>query len=326
MKPYALLEEAAKAGVRTFALTKDIHCTAGIPDFVRDAMRYFNIRPVAGIEFRDGARLLYIGLAKNNNGFQRLNELLSPICWMTMRCLSVRPSLRISFFIYPMHNAPQRLRSNERVGIRPLAEPRGSPLSPFHNGVRCRPQDLVALPVTLRNKVDHNVHRLLRTVAKNTVLSMLPPEELAQPDEVFRSEAEVLHLYRDFPQLLENAQRLLDACDIAFDGSDRDVEGVGCERRGSREKLHRDTLEGMAYRYPRTSAKVKARVQHELKVIEDMGFISYFLINQDIVDHAAPEGASSMWGVGVEPTAWWRIACASPMWIPWNWTSTSSGS
>ncbi len=289
MKPYALLEEAAKAGVRSFALT-DIHCTAGIPDFVRDAMRYFNIRPVAGIEFRAGARLLYIGLAKNNNGFQRLNELLSPHLLDDEVLPERAPELEDVFFIYPMQNAPQRLRPNERVGIRPWELTR-LPFSPFHNGVRCRPQDLVALlPVTLRNKVDHNVHRLLRTVAKNTVLSMLPPEELAQPDEVFRSEAEVRHLYRDFPQLLENAQRLLDACDIAFDGSDKTWKVLGASAAEDREKLHRDTLAGMAYRYPNASAQVKARVQHELKVIEDMGYISYFLINQDIVEHARRRG------------------------------------
>ncbi|MBK7940818.1 MAG: PHP domain-containing protein [Flavobacteriales bacterium] len=76
MKPDALLEEAARMGVRSFALT-DIHCSAGIPDLVRDAPRY-GVRPVAGIEFRQGPKLLYIGLARNNDGFQRLNELLSP--------------------------------------------------------------------------------------------------------------------------------------------------------------------------------------------------------------------------------------------------------
>ncbi|MBK9058772.1 MAG: hypothetical protein IPL81_02425 [Flavobacteriales bacterium] len=54
-----------------------MHNTAGIPDFVRLAESH-GIRPVAGIEFRQGPRLLYIGLAKNNDGFQQLNELLSP--------------------------------------------------------------------------------------------------------------------------------------------------------------------------------------------------------------------------------------------------------
>ncbi|MEO7082302.1 MAG: PHP domain-containing protein, partial [Flavobacteriales bacterium] len=76
MKPEVLLEEAYKAGVRTLALT-DIHNTAGIPEFVRLAESQ-GIRPVAGIEFRRGPGLLYIGLAKNNDGFQQLNELLSP--------------------------------------------------------------------------------------------------------------------------------------------------------------------------------------------------------------------------------------------------------
>jgi DNA polymerase III alpha subunit len=76
MKPDALLEEAAKAGVRTFALT-DIHCTAGIPDFVRDAPR-FDVRPVAGIEFRQGARLLYIGLAKNNDRLPAAERIAEP--------------------------------------------------------------------------------------------------------------------------------------------------------------------------------------------------------------------------------------------------------
>ncbi len=75
LKPEALLEEAAKAGVRTLALT-DIHCSAGIPDLLRNAADH-GVRPVAGIEFRQGARLLYIGIARNNDGFQQLVKDLS---------------------------------------------------------------------------------------------------------------------------------------------------------------------------------------------------------------------------------------------------------
>jgi DNA polymerase III alpha subunit len=52
MKPEALLGRSAEGGCAHLALT-DIHCTAGIPDFVRDAHR-FGVRPVAGIEFRQG--------------------------------------------------------------------------------------------------------------------------------------------------------------------------------------------------------------------------------------------------------------------------------
>jgi len=284
MKPDALLEEAQKAGVRTLALT-DIHCTAGIPDLVRDAKR-FDVRPVAGIEFRLGARLLYIGIAKNNNGFQQLNELLSPHLLDGETISERAPELADAFFIYPFSSAPAQLRKNERIGIAPRDLTR-LPFSPWAK----RPQDLVALmPVTFRNKKDFNTHRLLRTVAKNTVVSMLPKEELAAPDECFRSTEEVKHIYRDFPFLLRNTEELLEQCSIAFDGSDKTRAILGESAAHDREKLHRDTLEGLRYRYQDASAKVLARMHHELDVIERMGFISYFLINQDIVNYARSRG------------------------------------
>lgn len=280
MKPDVLLEEAAKAGVRTLALT-DIHSSAGIPDFVRDAKR-FDIRPVAGIEFRQGTRVLYIGIAKNNDGFQQLNELLSPRLLDGEEIPERAPELKDVFFVYPFTNAPHQLRPNERVGIKPGDLTR-LPFSPWSERLR----DLVALlPVTFRQKRDHNVHRLLRTVAKNTVITMLPSEELASPDECFRAENELKRIYQDFPQLLVNTERLLEQCSIAFDGSDKTREVFGASRAVDRERLHADTREGLKYRYPNASEKVLKRMNHELDVIERMGFISYFLINQDIVRYA----------------------------------------
>jgi DNA polymerase-3 subunit alpha len=284
MSPQALLEEAQRAGARTVALT-DIHCSAGIPDFVRDAPRY-GVRPVAGIEFRDGARLLYIGIARSNAGFQQLNELLSAHLLDDAAIPARAPELEEAFFIYPFGHAPTQLRPHERVGIQP-GELTRLPFSPWAK----RMDVLVALmPVTLRGKKDYNVHRLLRTVAKNTVVSLLPQEELAAPDELFRSEEEARRIYRDFPQLLANAERLLAQCGIGFDGSDKTRAAFTGSPAEDRAKLHRDALEGLRYRYPKASAKVMARLWHELDVIEQMGFISYFLINQDIVDHARSRG------------------------------------
>jgi DNA polymerase-3 subunit alpha len=57
-------------------LMADINNTTGIIDFVK-ACRKAGIHPMAGVEFRDGNRLLYTGIAQNNKGFKELNELLS---------------------------------------------------------------------------------------------------------------------------------------------------------------------------------------------------------------------------------------------------------
>ena len=70
-----LVEEAGKLKLEALGLT-DINNTTGTLDFVR-ICREKGIRPLAGIEFRDGGKLLYTGLAANNAGFRELNEFLS---------------------------------------------------------------------------------------------------------------------------------------------------------------------------------------------------------------------------------------------------------
>ncbi len=286
LSPQALLEEAAKAGVRAMALT-DIHCTAGIPDFVRLAEKGFGIRPVAGIEFRQGARLLYIGIAKDNDGFQRLNELLSPHLLDGVSLPEHPPELDNAFFILPFATPHRRLRPNERIGIRP-AEVTRLPFSPWARHA----EGLVALmPVTFGSgKADRNTHRLLRTMDRNTVLSLLPNEELAQPDERFRTAEEARSAYQGFPALLQNAQRLLDNCSIAFDGSDKTPPVVGSSAQADQELLGGLARAGLQRRYGAHAGRAESRLQRELETIATMGFNSYFLINHDIVSYARRRG------------------------------------
>ena len=70
-----LLEEARRHGVRKLVLT-DINNTSGVLDFIRLAPKY-GVEPVVGIEFRQGDDLRFIGIARNNEGFEELNRYLS---------------------------------------------------------------------------------------------------------------------------------------------------------------------------------------------------------------------------------------------------------
>ena len=71
ISPEKLLEELSAKGFTNVALTDINNTSAGI-DFVRLASQY-NIRPVLGIDFRNGIQQKYIGLAKNTEGFKALN-------------------------------------------------------------------------------------------------------------------------------------------------------------------------------------------------------------------------------------------------------------
>ncbi|MFM7728729.1 MAG: PHP domain-containing protein, partial [Flavobacteriales bacterium] len=75
LEPTAVLEQAAQLGYSTLALT-DINCTAGIIEFARLALKK-GMKPVAGIDFRNGVQQCFVALAKNNEGFARINEYLS---------------------------------------------------------------------------------------------------------------------------------------------------------------------------------------------------------------------------------------------------------
>ena len=72
-----LLELAQKNNISILALT-DINNTSACLNFIRKA-KAFNIKPVIGIDFRNGASQQFVGIAKNNAGFQELNVFLSEL-------------------------------------------------------------------------------------------------------------------------------------------------------------------------------------------------------------------------------------------------------
>ena len=127
-----LSELAAAAGVQRLVLT-DINNTTGVPDFVREC-RSRDITPAAGIEFRAGNQLLYVGIARNNEGFRELNEFLTHHNFTGEPLPSQPPSFPNAYIIYPAGGAdrpgstgasgtavPAILRDNEYLGIRPTA-------------------------------------------------------------------------------------------------------------------------------------------------------------------------------------------------------------
>jgi DNA polymerase III alpha subunit len=70
-----LVNKAIEAEADTIALT-DINNSTGMPEFVTECNKH-SIKPITGIEFRNGNDLLYIGIAANNNGIRELNEFLT---------------------------------------------------------------------------------------------------------------------------------------------------------------------------------------------------------------------------------------------------------
>lgn len=285
--PDQLLELARSNGIQHIALT-DINTTSACLDFLRLASKY-GIHPTIGVDFREGIDQKYIALAQNNDGFQAINQHLSEILQKTTVLNDTAPYLTDSFVIYPFKKEHKRhLKKNEFIGV--------------------TPQDLIHLKlhkidtekyvilqtITFRNKRDFNAHRLLRAIDNNTLLSKLPTTEQGSYSDQILPLTELLEKYRAFPEIIENTKMILQACSVEFDFSERAMPQNQNTYTGDEEEdlllLKNLCASGLEYRYPNANQQVLERVEKELQTIQEMGFVSYFLINWDIVTYAQSKG------------------------------------
>src|SRR5512133_294036 len=118
LSPEKLVEQAKALGVKSLGLT-DINNSTGVLDFVR-LCREAGIRPMAGIEFHDGDRLLSTCPAMNNEGFREINDFISVHNLEGTPLPSRPPVLQNAWIIYPFGTVNRTaLKENERIGIRP---------------------------------------------------------------------------------------------------------------------------------------------------------------------------------------------------------------
>ena len=147
---------------------------------------------------------------------------------------------------------------------------------------------------TFRNKKDFNTHRLLRAIDNNTLLSKLSKSEEGHPEDRMFDRAQLEEELEEFPHILRNTDALLSQCIIDFDFSDgKNSLNQQCytESKEEDEKLiEKLCREGLKYRYPNAGKEVNDRLAKELGLIKQKGFVSYFLINWDIVCYAQRKG------------------------------------
>jgi len=276
-----LVAEAKSKKLDALALT-DINSSAAVFPFIRAAQKA-GIHPVIGVDFRNGIAQQYIGLARNQEGMYELNKHLSEHLIQQRPFAAKAPPFANSFVVYPFPATYFPLAEHEFVGIHP------SQLNKLHSSPWYRKREKLVLlqPVNFSSKLEFNAHRLLRSMDLNTLLSKLPLQEQADPTDQLYGYAELIARCEDHSYLLLNAQKLLEQCQFSFYfqaiKNKRDLLGTGGE---DFEFLRQETLRGAQQRYPQLTAAVSKRIEKELELIQQKSFVSYFLINYDIVQFA----------------------------------------
>ncbi len=286
MSPEALFWEAQKNHVSQLVIT-DINNTSAHIEMLRiceEHREIHNLQVGAGIEFRRDNQLLYIGIARNNAGFETLNRLLSNCNDSGTPLPRFAPEMDDVFIIYPLNGRdPGALRENEFIGIRTDEVFRIS-RPPFRDHIH---KMVILHPVTFTGKTGFNVHRLLRTIGENTLLSKLDKRLQARENETMIPEPELLSHFWQYPQIISNTRTLLEQCrlDIPLHGN-KNKQLFGKSRAGDHQLLRKLAFEGFRERYTTYNSKAMQRLLHELDVIEERRFEAYFLITHDIIRYA----------------------------------------
>lgn len=285
LSPEKLVQIAASKGIQVMALT-DINNSTGMPEFVKACKKY-GITPVAGMEFRNGDTWLYTALARNERGFEQINRFLTYHNLNSLPLPKRAPQLDDVLFIYPFTAFPELLHNNEYIGVRVSERNRLVTISNKLIRNRC----VMYHPVTFETRADMELHRHLRAIDHNILLSNLTHEMTAKGDEVAPTELQLVKTYEFFPELVVNTQKLLLKCSFQMDFvTSKNKQIYTASRYDDKLLLQKLAREGFTERFGLGDTYAHERLEKELHVIEKLGFAAYFLITWDIVHYSMMRG------------------------------------
>jgi error-prone DNA polymerase len=151
------------------------------------------------------------------------------------------------------------------------------------------------LPVVATNDVHYlrreefRLHEVLSSVGARTVL----PGPLGRPNAelFFKPASEMRRLFADRPQACDATLEIAERCDLDLGLGSFHFPGVEVPSGETPYSvLSKLAWRGLEERYRPVTPEAVRRVQHELAVIEELGFPEYFLVVRDIVEHARSKG------------------------------------
>ena len=166
------------------------------------------------------------------------------------------------------------------------------------------------LPIVATNDVYfpksdlYEAHDALICIAEGAYVDQQQPRRRLTPQHYFKSEAEMVALFADLPEAIENTVEIAKRCAYAAQKRKPILPKFADDEVN---ELRRQANEGLQARlavipHSATPAEYQARLDFELSIIEKMGFPGYFLIVSDFIkwakDHNIPVGPGRGSGAG----------------------------
>ncbi len=137
----------------------------------------------------------------------------------------------------------------------------------------------------------HEAHDALICIGRGKYVSDSNRMKYDTRDIYIKSVDQMLELFKDFPDAIENTVRINEMCQFKLEtGVNHMPEFPIPDGLSLNDHLDKITWEGMDRRVKNIDSRYKERLDYELDVIKKMGFPGYFLITHDFVTYAKQQG------------------------------------
>ncbi len=141
------------------------------------------------------------------------------------------------------------------------------------------------------NKEDAEAQDILMCIQMDRTVD--DPERMKFETEEFylKSPEEMADLFSYVPESIENTVKIAERCNVDFDFKTRHLPSYDVpDGKEPFEYLRELCYEGLRKKYKNADEDVKQRLDFELSVIKNMGFVDYFLIVWDFIHFAKNNG------------------------------------
>ena len=248
-----------------------------------------NFKAAIGIDIRNNMNQCYVILACNNRGFHELNTFVSHHLQQELDFLSKAPYLSNCITIYPWTKAPGTLDKNEWIGVstQDIKDYNWKKQNKTHKTV-------ILQSMSFGSKRDFNAHRLLRAIENNCLLSALPKEQQANESNLFMSKELLYEAFDEYPEIIANTEEIAQSCSLLFKFGEA-VESQNLKSYTGNDEEDYELVKtlckkGVKNRYKKLTPEIEQRIEKEIEIIKEKGYLSYFLISWDIINYARNKG------------------------------------
>ncbi|MFA5513965.1 MAG: PHP domain-containing protein [Sphaerochaetaceae bacterium] len=281
--PAKIVSFLARQNVKTVGIT-DINNLYGLHSFIEAAKEN-------GVNYIIGSQLAFdnfniFAFACNLEGYKNLCCLLTSIKTQSSfnliealiknskgLCLIVKEHQLLPLFHNRVENLAAAITPNDNQNLF-LARKLNIPIAAIDDATFLDPKEFES-------------HKILRSIATSKTLGTLSDTDCDKKSALILNQERFVEAFKSYPDALSETERIANVCKNLNPFTEFIFPAYPHKEKSCFEELQKRVYVGAEKRYGELSEGVIERIEYELKIINDKGFSSYFLVMDDIVSAAS---------------------------------------